>query len=649
LLPRILIAGFNCYIRTSYLVDEKEPQSLADQSVSHHRHDDGAEPLGPARSAWPPHLSRRRFLLAGIAGVAASAVGVGQSQTAAESAARVVPKDPRFPPGDVRRYGAILDGETDDGEALANWAKVGGDLVFPIARTARITAAIRLIGNTTITAVAGAAIETSTADISFLTATGQSGIRIRGLHFKQTQGGAKPYVGAVVLNQCSQCSVENCEFEGMQWAGVQLDNSSRCQIRGNFFHDWLGDVQDAADVCVYNASNLNIIDGNRMEGGSSHGILCQDPYSGLVPKENVFSNNTIGRHRAYGITIYCPGKGTAGDSLNRAVNNHIENIEGSLGRNPSSGAGIYVVGAWAGGTQIIGNHIVNCCQRTLQRSLAPAGIGIAGISSTVTRPIIKDNVIAAMSQGDGILIVGSAGGCEISGGHVDMPASNDGTGEGGAALRGCGIRIENSSRVVVQSVEVIGNGSGGALLVYANGAAASEIAINGGSFTVSSSGAALRGESTGAGTILKLAVTAARLTASNAAMALQLAHVDGGTVADVIVVSGLQPALYIASCSNLHISGGSYSSAGPTVVRTAGQCAGSVMDNTVDWGSEPGAVDNAGVAFNIEWTGDTPPTRGTWAIGDHIQRRGPGTAAPNGWHCIKAGRPGIWVADDVRS
>jgi parallel beta-helix repeat protein len=454
----------------------------------------------------------------------------------------------------------------------------------------------------------------------------------------------------VVLNQCSQCTVENCEFEGMQWAGVQLDNSSRCQIRGNFFHDWLGDVQDAADVCVYRASNLNIVDNNRMDGGSSHGILCQDPYSGLVPKENLFSNNAIGRHKAYGITIYCPGKGDAGDSLNRVVNNHIENIEGSIGRNPSSGAGIYLVGAWAGGTHIIGNHIANCCQRTLQRSLAPAAIGISGISSTVTRPTVKDNVITAMSQGDGILVVASPGGCEISGGRVEMPATNRGAGVGGAALTGSGIRIENSSRVVVQSVEVIATGAGDALLAYGNGAAASEVTIIGGSFTAGGSGATLRAASAGGGTILNLSVTATRHTASHtAAAALQLAHVDGGTLTNVSVVSGFRPALYVVTSSNLRISGGSYSSAGPIVIRTAGHCAGSVMDNTVNWGPAPDAVDNAGVAFNIEWTGDGPPDRGTWAIGDHVQRRGPGTGAPTGWHCIKAGAPGMWVADDARS
>jgi parallel beta-helix repeat protein len=610
---------------------------------------DGEAPLGPAKSEWPPILSRRLFLLAGVAGVAAAAVGDGRSQSTAESAAGVVPKDLRFPPGDVRRYGAILDGETDDAEALADWAKVGGDLVFPIPGTARITAAIRLNSNTTITGVAGATIETSTADISFLTASGQSDIRIRGLHFKQTKGGTRPYVGAVVLNRCSRCTVENCEFEGMQWAGVQLDNSSRCQIRGNHFHDWLGDVQDASDVCVYNASNLNIIDNNRMDGGCSHGILCQDPYSGLVPKENVFSNNDIGRHTAYGITIYCPGKGDAGDSMNRAINNRIENIEGSLPRNPSSGAGIYVVGAWAGGTQIVGNQIVNCCQRTLQRSLAPAGIGISGISSAVTRPIIKDNVITAMSQGDGILIVGSGGGGEISGGRVEMPAANDGTGAGGPALKGCGIRIENSGRVAVQSVEVICNGAGDALLVYANGAAVSEVAINGGSCTADGSGAALRSVGIGVGTIRNLSVTATRHTALNAATAaLQLANVDGGTLANASVVAGALPALYITNCSNLHVSGGSYSSAGPIVVRTAGHCAGSAMDHTVDWGGAADAVDNAGVSFKIDRTGDAPPTGGTWAIGDHIRRRQPDTAAPNGWHCIRAGTPGVWVVDDVR-
>jgi hypothetical protein len=121
-------------------------------------------------------LSRRIFIKASLVSVAASAAGVAQIRTAAESAAGVAPTYSEFSPGDVRRYGAILDGKTDDSAALAKWAKVGGNLIFPVALTARITTAIRLVGNTTITAIAGATIETATADISFLVATGQSRI-----------------------------------------------------------------------------------------------------------------------------------------------------------------------------------------------------------------------------------------------------------------------------------------------------------------------------------------------------------------------------------------------------------------------------------------------------------------------------------------
>jgi hypothetical protein len=582
--------------------------------------------------------------------VAAARADNAQNQTAAESMAGVVPKHPEFAPGDVRRYGAILDGKTDDQSALADWARVGGELRFPVAQTARISAAIRLVSNTTITAVAGATIETASADISFLVATRASGIRIRGLHFKQTQPGTKAYVGAVVLDECSRCEVESCEFEGMQWAGVQLNNSNHCEVRSNFFHDWLGDVQDAADVCVYQSSSFNTVDNNRLNGGSSHGILCQDPYSGFVPKENIFSNNTIGRHKAYGITVYCPGKSGAGDSSNQIVNNRIENIEGSLVRNPSSGAGIYVVGAGAGGTQIIGNRIVNCCSQTRQRSLAPAAIGIAGIAGSVTRPVVRDNVISGMTQGDGILAVGCAGGCEISGGRIEMPSTNDGTGTGGAALRGAGIQIENSSHVVVQSVEVVANGAGDALLVYANGIGISDIAVKGGSFTANGTAATLRAAAAGNSSIQNLSVTGTRHTASpGAAPALQLANIDGGSLTEAVVASGHQPAVYIVSCLNLRISGGSYSSAGPTIIRTAGRCAGSFIDRTADWGGAAESVDNSGIAINIEWTHDAPPKRGTWAIGDHVARTAPGTSGSKGWHCVRAGSPGIWAPDDVTS
>jgi parallel beta-helix repeat protein len=541
---------------------------------------------------------------------AAVAAPVSYRQNAAEAAAAVTPTDLGFPPGDVRRYGATLDGVTDDTEALVNWARVGGKLVFPVARPAIISAPVRLIGNTTIAAVPGAMIRSSTADITFFEATAQTRIRIRGLHFRQTAAGKGAYVAAVALNNCSRCLVENCEFDGMQWAGVQLANSTNCRVRGNFFHDWLGTVQDAADVCVYEASAFNLVDDNRMQGGGEHGILCQDPYRGKIPNNNVFSNNTIGRHSGYGITVYCPGIGGAGDSNNRLVNNDIEDIQGSFSSNRSSGAGIYVTGFWAGGTQVTGNRIRNCCAQTIQRSLAPGGIGISGIAGNASRPVLKDNVITAMTQGDGIVVVSSPGGCVISGGRIEMPATNDGVGAGGASLMGCGIRIENSNRVSVHATRVVVNGGGNAMLVQADGAVVSDIDVSGGSYTSAGAGAALRVYASDAVAISNLLVSDVRISsASVAAPAVQLAQAERALLRDVVAVSEYQPALTIQDCPQLRISGGSYRSSGPAVIRTAGQCTGSRVENSVDWGGAAGSIDNAGIGFHIDGRRASP---GTW-------------------------------------
>jgi hypothetical protein len=239
----------------------------------------------------------------------------------------------------------------------------------------------------------------------------------------------------------------------------------------------------------------------------------------------------------------------------------------------------------------------------------------------VTRPLVQDNVISDMTQGDGILIVGCSGGCDVLGGRIEMPVANDGTGVGGPALKGCGIQIENSSHVTVQSIEVVCNGAGDALFVSASGASTSDIAINGGTFTANGSATTWRADSAGAPTILRLSVNATRHISLNAsAVAVQLAHIDGGMLTDAVVVGGCEPAMYVASCTGLRITGGSLSSTGPIIIRTAGRCIGSQMSRTVDLGAAVEAVDNAALAFQIEWTGNAPPSGGTWAVGDHVSR-----------------------------
>jgi hypothetical protein len=39
----------------------------------------------------------------------------------------------------------------------------------------------------------------------------------------------------------------------------------------------------------------------------------------------------------------------------------------------------------------------------------------------------------------------------------------------------------------------------------------------------------------------------------------------------------------------------------------------------------------------------TPPSSGTWAVGDHVVNTAPGNGGPQGWTCTAAGSPGTWA------
>jgi hypothetical protein len=543
--------------------------------------------------------TRRYFLLSGIALGLAPSAGAAVGQTDAEAAAGIVPFDPAIPPGDVRRYGALLDGTSDDTAALRAWARVGGELTFPAA-TACINGSISLSSHTSVTAAAGATIVMTVPDASFLTASGQSSIAVRGLHFRQSQAGAEPYVAGVLLDRCTRCVIQGNEFEALQWAGVHLLNSSDCLVHGNRFYDWQGNVQDSADICVYQASSDNLIDGNELNGGGCHGILCQDPYAGLVPRNNTFSGNRVGRHTTYGITVYCPGPGGGGDSNNKIIGNEVRDIQGSFYRNPSSGAGIYVVGSWAGGTQVSGNRIDNCCVSTQQRSLAPAGIGLAGISSSATPPVLSDNKVTGMTQGDGILVVSSPGGCSISGGSIEIPETNTGTGRGGMALLGSGIRVENSSHVQIHGVHVVEKGRGNALFVYAHQLVVEEVVVRAGEFSSGDSAATVRVEGDADSRLTNVSMDGTRATATADGPALHIAGLNGGRLSNVDARSRTQPALDLLRSHNLRISGGSYAAPAAAAMRIAGDCSGSVIDRSVNLADSAAGLDNQGRGFQVE-------------------------------------------------
>ncbi|GEM_PF-4961050 len=550
------------------------------------------------------HWSRRFVLLSGL-GLGATllpslrrafAADAGGA-TPAETKAGVTPKNPHFPPGDVRRYGAVLDGQTDDTAALQAWARVGGELSFPVAQVALVSAPIGLVSDTTITAAKGATIETTAPDVSILNVVGRTKVSIKGLHLKQRTPGTKAYVAGVLLEKSEQCVIEGCEFEGMQWAGVYVSSASRNEIRNNYFHGWQGNVQDASDVCIQRTSDFNLVEGNRIMGGGNHGVLCQDPYSGLVPTHNVIKNNTVGKHEGYGIAVYCPGTGGKGDSFNRVIDNEVSDIQGSFYKNRSSGAGIYVIGAFCGGTEVIGNKVRNCCVQTLEHKLAPGGIGVNGVQEGVTRPRLLNNTITEMTQADGIVVVSSPGGCEITGGSIDIPAANDGHGPGGPTFVGNGIRIDAASNVAIKDVEVVVHGPGNAVFVYAEGVAMHDIAISGGRLRAEGAGPAIRTARTEAFTIKNVRANDVVISSAGAAPAVVLASVEGAEFAGVQVDASREVALHVYNSTDVHVKGGKLRSGGRSVVRTTGNCAGGSIDGSVDW---PRSAENAGQGFRLQ-------------------------------------------------
>lgn len=168
---------------------------------------------------------------------------------------------------------------------------------------------------------------------------------------------------------------------------------------------------------------------------------------------------------------------TVNSTSNDVIGNDIRDVTG-LG-NAGGGMGIYGAGAGLGGTKIALNTIANCCISTTQRSLAPGGIGLNGVPSKSVRPVLNANIIEGMVQGDGYSVVGSPGGCIITGGSVTIPVSNNGAGPGGAQLLGWPVRLLNSANVTINGLDAKCNGTQPVLYVTAT----TNVRINGGQYT----------------------------------------------------------------------------------------------------------------------------------------------------------------------
>lgn len=306
-------------------------------------------------------------------------------RTAAELAAGVTPVAYFYQPGDVRRYGPALDGVTDDTAALQNWLSVGGDLIYPVPATAKVTATLTLVSNTRIRGVPGAVIRQYTANQAVISATGQSNIHIQCLKayavgsFTSITNGN----GFAFFN-CSDCTVERVAVENHRGTGVLIYNSTRCRVLYCIFtnspvvntdtHD-----QAACDIAFQSNSSYNMAVGNFCISGQGTGIAIQSITAGDNCSYNIVHGNTITDCKIYG--ILAGYQLNAADTLrgNVVTGNIVKNTTGAVAHNVSGyifGASIYTVGSQ---DAVISNNLIegsHTAAVVFVDQLAPGAIGM---------------------------------------------------------------------------------------------------------------------------------------------------------------------------------------------------------------------------------------------------------------------------------
>lgn len=501
-----------------------------------------------------------------------------------------------------------------------------------------LSSAVVVLSSTKLLLAADAIVQTATPDISIFTATGQSNITIKGGKLLQTAAGTNAYFAGVALDTCTGCRVEDVEMQGMQWAGVWLNNSSRCTVIHCYMHDFLGAVQDSADVCIYGNASRNKVIENDLYGGNWHGVLIQDPYAGTAPTRNLVLSNNIGAHDAYGIIVYQPA---TQDTWNRLIGNDIEGILGSVIGN-SSGAGIYNVGA--GGTVITANTVRGCCVQTANRTLAPGAIGINGIGLGITAPTLTGNNLLADNY-DGINVSSSPGGVNITGGEIVCTTANT---TGAVVLfNACsnftlsGVKItQRNFGVAAACVRIIANG------VDSTAWSVTGCIIRGGNYAqidTSQVGGFLCTD----GAIADNVMTGC----SSSGVPFRI------TGAAKIAVSGnrasadTQPALFQSDSTGVRYAANFFNTTGSVPVQFAGTNTGSVWDRSNLQANSSGsqlAPINSGTGVLMEiYSSVSPQTgTGTWARGDaSIMDAAVAAGQPKAWRCTVAGTPGTWVSE----
>lgn len=496
--------------------------------------------------------------------------------------------------------------------------------------------------------------------------------------------------GCVQLLNSSNCTVDRCLFNGFVWSGVWLNGAAN---HNTIYNNWFSGAQEkilnglqagtGGDVSIYSgngggtaAPSYNVIVNNDFYGGGGYGVQILDEFATVgsgLPFRNLVQGNRIGAHTTYGLLLYLPGAGSGSvDTFNRFYDNQVENIIGARGLDgvisdpaQTTGAGIYLVGAGIGGTQVHGNTVQNCCINTRTRTLVPAGIGAGGVATGLVPVSIIGNTVSRMSQGDGIQVSGGPtsglGGYTVIGNSVTMPSSNNGTQVGGALMAGSGISVISGAgglnNVLLADNNVVHYGTGAALFTSATSGNLQNLTLTGGNYTIDITGTGIAWQAAQVGGFNITNVNASgtrfkQVVASGTAACANLNAIITACFSGVIFTSNLNVGLLLNGCTGVNITGGEI--LGPTTCfQSSGTCTGSFIDKTVEMNLTTGAsaslINNAGTGCNIEQNFSSVPTAGTWTIGDRAIHLGVTPATAKGWARVTSSSSNIlgtdWISE----
>jgi parallel beta-helix repeat protein len=584
---------------------------------------------------------------------------------AAEISASVTPTAYQFPAINVRRYGAVGDGTTDDTVAFTRAASVaaviGGAVYVPATDTHYLlTDEITLGGGVSVVGDGwGSRIRQATRDKNVFIAgnnTTFTGLHLQGDNVTTTAAADKNC--GVYMDGKAKVTVTGCFFTRFQNGGVHVRNCQDYKVTGNLFYENPYSIASGAlngDIVVYSISTATglrgIIAGNHCLSNNDFGIYFD---SNGFDLDAVIANNVVvtcasgveassGGNRRHGI-IAAYGGAAGGRVI----------ITGNVCRNTRL-TGIYRAGASTpvGTHLIVGNH---CSANGFSASDSLAGgiyFNVAapgetvldnlvedfkGTSNAANGAIVMNNVPVPViirgntvqgSLGHGILLVGTTRNATVTGNTLrnnataDIVAAHSGQGTEGGGHDISGNRIFKGVNTK-PAIRVISDASTRRIRVADNKA---EGADN--STASSGENAFLNIEGT-TGTPLTITGNEASTFYYGVFHFANIQSGRGGfhEVIDNNVFHSLNTGILVARASandSLPVCGNVFNSVTTPVTGGAYNCT------------------RNGLVFEQSLV-SAAPTDGTWSVGDRAVRT-PASGQPKAWSCTSSGSPGTWTSE----